>query len=67
MPQPKEEKKQRGSMVCNKEEEGVDGVHRQLYPVATNTRKQRRAARSAADYRLSPKGGPPKKASIAET
>jgi hypothetical protein len=27
--------------------------------VATNTRKQRRAARSSAENRLSPKGGPP--------
>jgi hypothetical protein len=40
--------KKRGYMVCT-------GNY-----VATNTRKQKRAARSSAENRLSPKGGPPR-------
>jgi hypothetical protein len=41
------EEEDRGYMVCT-------GKY-----VATNTRKQRRAARGSAENRLSPKGGPP--------
>jgi hypothetical protein len=35
--------------------------------VATNTRKQKRAARSSAKNRLSPKEAHPEKASVCET
>jgi hypothetical protein len=41
------------------EEEGLHGVHRQLRR-NEHPKKQKRAARSSAENRLSPKGGPPR-------